>query len=38
MSYRRTLAIKGIAILMVILGHMSLIDTSGAWGFICFLY
>lgn len=37
MSYRRTLAIKGIAILMVILGHMSLIDTSGAWGVHLFL-
>lgn len=34
---KQTTCIKGIAILLVILGHLSLIDCSGAWGVHLFL-
>ena len=36
-SKKQTTCIKGIAILLVILGHLSLIDCSGAWGVHLFL-
>lgn len=37
-SKKQTTCIKGIAILLVILGHMSLIDCAGAWGVHLFLF
>ena len=38
MSKQQTMCIKGVAILLVILGHMSLIDCAGAWGVHLFLF
>lgn len=36
-SREQTLSLKGIAILLVILGHMGYLDISGAWGVHIFL-